>query len=80
MQVEGLAPWRTHDMAQAALMHRDLQRGDVLVEVDGHTIRTPDDFTRITVATGSRIAMTVRRGKTRQTITIGPAVTGGTSR
>jgi hypothetical protein len=25
------APWRTHDMAQAALMHRDLQRGDVLV-------------------------------------------------
>ncbi|MEA2649449.1 MAG: uncharacterized protein QOG61_1884 [Candidatus Binataceae bacterium] len=57
-----------------------LQRGDVLVEVDGHTIRTPDDFTRITVATGSQIAMTVRRGKTRQTITIGPAVTGGTSR
>jgi hypothetical protein len=25
------APWRTHDMAQAALMHRDLQRGDILV-------------------------------------------------
>jgi bifunctional DNase/RNase len=57
-----------------------LQRGDVLVEVDGHTIRTPDDFARMTVATGSRIAMTVRRGKTKQTITIAPALTGGASR
>jgi bifunctional DNase/RNase len=57
-----------------------LQRGDILVAVNGQTIRTPDDFARTTIAAGSRIAITVRRGKTTQTIMIAPSVTTGASR
>jgi len=57
-----------------------LQRGDILVAVNGQTIRTPDDFARTTIATGARIAMTVRRGKATQAITIAPSVTAGASR
>ena len=49
-----------------------LQRGDILVAVNGQTIRSPDDFARAPIAAGARIAMTVRRGKTTQTITIAP--------
>jgi uncharacterized protein len=57
-----------------------LQRGDILVAVNGQTIRTPDDFAHTTIAVGPRIAMTVRRGKTTQTIMIAPSVTTGASR
>ena len=56
-----------------------LQRGDVLIAVDGHPIRAPDDFAHMAVGTDARIAMTVRRGKTTQTITIAPALTSGAS-
>jgi uncharacterized protein len=57
-----------------------LQRGDILVAVNGQTIRTPDDFAHRAIAAGARIAMTVRRGKTTQTIMITPSVTTGASR
>lgn len=57
-----------------------LQRGDILVAVNGQTIRTPDDFAHTTIVAGARIAMTVRRGKATQTITIAPSVTTGASR
>ncbi len=57
-----------------------LQRGDILVAVNGRTIRTPDNFAHTTIAPGARIGMTVRRGKATQTITIAPSVTTGASR
>ena len=65
-----------NDMARDA----GLQRGDILVAVNGQTIRTPDDFAHTTIVAGARIAMTVRRGKATQTITIAPSVTTGASR
>jgi uncharacterized protein len=54
-----------------------LERGDILVAVNGKTIRTPDDFAHIISATGARTAVTVRRGKTTRTIMIDPSVTAG---
>jgi len=57
-----------------------LERGDILVAVNGKTIRSSDDFAHITSAAGARIAVTVRRGKTTQTIVIDPSVTTGAAR
>jgi serine protease Do len=59
------------DEARAA----GLERGDMLVAVNGKTIRTSDDFAHTTSAPGARIAATVRRGKTTQTIVIDPPFT-----
>lgn len=57
-----------------------LQRGDILVAVNGQTIRSPDDFARKSDAAGSRIAITVRHGKTTQTIIVAPPIATGASR
>ena len=54
-----------------------LERGDILVAVNGRTIRTSDDFAHTTGAAGARIAVTVRRGKTTQTIMLDPSITAG---
>jgi len=61
------------DEARAA----GLERGDMLVAVNGKTIRTSDDFAHTTSAAGARIAVTIWRGKATQTIVIDRPVTAG---
>jgi hypothetical protein len=61
------------DEARAA----GLERGDILVAVNEKTIRNSDDFAHVVSAVGARVAVTVRRGKTMQTIVIGPLVGEG---
>ena len=54
-----------------------VERGDILVAVNGKAIRSCDDFAHIASVAGARIAVTVRRGKATQTITIDPSVKAG---
>ena len=54
-----------------------LERGDILVAVNGRTIRTPDDFAHASSVDGARVAVTVRRGQTTRTITIDRSITAG---
>jgi uncharacterized protein len=57
-----------------------LQRGDVLVELNGQQIRSPGDFARTVVPEGSQIALKVRRGRVTYPITLTPSpVTTGTT-
>ena len=57
-----------------------LQRGDVLVDVNGQQIRSPGDFARTSVPQGSQIALKVRRGRVTYAITLTPSpVTTGTT-
>ena len=54
-----------------------LQRGDIVIEAGGQSVRTPGDFVHAASPGGASIVLTIRRGGVTHTITIAPAVTSG---
>lgn len=58
-----------------------LKRGDIVIEVGGHAIRSPGDFAHAALpGAGAPVALTIRRDGATRIITITPAITSGASR
>jgi bifunctional DNase/RNase len=56
-----------------------LQRGDIIVEVEGRAIHRPVDFAHATIRARAPIWLRVRRGKATRTITITPGIVARSS-